>query len=114
MRFTDGNFAGIPFGQYRVNVGCYPNRPKTVFWSELPGTRWYTANLFFIMYFEFIGTDKQKTRVIQTDPVFHVLYRGPIHDNGTSNVQKSSLTTELTTLGHIFGIRRQNSIRIMP
>ena len=31
-----------------------------------------------------------------------------VYGNGTSNVHKSPLTTELTTLGHIFGIRRQN------
>ena len=37
-----------------------------------------------------------------------VFYRRPIYDNGTSNVHKSPLTTELTTLGSIFGIRRQN------
>ena len=43
----------------------------------------------------------------------HVSYRGPISDNGTSNPLKSPLTTDLTTLGHIFGIKRQNSIRIM-
>ena len=41
-----------------------------------------------------------------------VFYRRPICDNGTLNVHKSPLTTESTTLGPIFGIRRQNSIRI--
>ena len=40
------------------------------------------------------------------------LYRGPIYDNGTSNTLKSPLTTELSTLGTKFGIRRQNSTRI--
>ena len=30
-------------------LGCYPNRPKSVFWSELPGTRRYTPNSFFII-----------------------------------------------------------------
>ena len=42
----------------------------------------------------------------------HGLYRGLISDNGTSNAQKSLLTTELTTLGHIFGISGQNYIGI--
>ena len=42
----------------------------------------------------------------------HGLYRASIYDNGTSNALKSPVTTELTTLGHIFGIRRQNSIGI--
>ena len=83
-------------------LGCYPNRPKSVFWSELPGTREYAANFFFIMYSESVGTNVQKTRVIRTDPGLHGLYRGPISDNGTSNALKSPLTTELTTLGHIF------------
>ena len=38
----------------------------------------------------------------------HGLYMGPIYDNGTSNALGSPLTTELTSLGPIFGIRRQN------
>ena len=42
----------------------------------------------------------------------HGLYRGPIYDNGTSNALKSPVTTELTTSGPIFGIRRKDSIRI--
>ena len=42
----------------------------------------------------------------------HGFYRGPMSDNGTSNALKSPLTTELTTFGHIFGTRRQNSTRI--
>ena len=85
---------------------------KSGFWSELPGTREYPANFFFIMYSESVGTNVQKTRVIRTDPGLHGFYRGPISDNGTSNALKSPLTTELTTLGPIFGIRRQDSIRI--
>ena len=42
----------------------------------------------------------------------HVSYRGPIYDNGTSNALLTPLMTELSTLGRIFGLRRQNSIRI--
>ena len=75
---------------------------ESVFWSELPGTREYAANFFFIMYSESVGTNVQKTRVIRTDPGLHGFYRGPMYDNGTSNALKSPLTTELTTLGHIF------------
>ena len=95
---------GTPLPGIFVNVylGCSPKANKSVFWSELPGTREYAANFFFIMYSESVGTNPQKTRVIQTDPGLHGLYRGPISDNGTSNALKSPLTTELTTLGHIF------------
>ena len=75
---------------------------KSVFWSELPGTREYAANFFFIIFHMVIGTSAKKTRVIRTDPGLHGFYRGPISDNGTSNALKSPLTTELTTLGHIF------------
>ena len=64
------------------------------------------------MYSESVGTNLQKTRVIQTDPELHVKYRWAISNNGTLNVLLTPLTTELTTLGHIFGISRQNSIRI--
>ena len=64
------------------------------------------------MYFEFIGTNVQKTRVIRTDPGLHGSHRGPISDNGTSNALKSPLTTELTTFGPIFGISGQNYIGI--
>ena len=64
------------------------------------------------MFSESVGTNVQKTRVIRTDPGLHGFYRGPISDNGTSNALKSPLTIELTTFGPIFGIRRQNSIRI--
>ena len=85
---------------------------KSGFWSELPGTREYPANFFFIMYSESVGTNPQKTRVIQTYPGLHVKYRGPISDNGTSNALLTPLATELSTLRRIFGIRRQNSIRI--
>jgi len=42
----------------------------------------------------------------------HVLYRGPLYDNGTSNALLIPLMTELSTLGRIFGLRRQNSIII--
>jgi len=31
---------------YIAWLGCSPNRPKSVFWSELLGIRWYTANSF--------------------------------------------------------------------
>ena len=31
------------------DLGCKPNRPKSVFWSELLGTRRYTPNSFFII-----------------------------------------------------------------
>ena len=82
------------------------------FWSELPGTRWYPANSFCIIFPMVIGTIVKKTRVIRTYPGLHGWHRWPICDNGTSNAQKSPLTTELTTLEPIFGIRRQNSIRI--
>ena len=85
---------------------------KSGFWSELPGTREYPANFFFIMYSESVGTNPQKTRVIQTYPGLHVKYRGPISHNGTSNALLTPLTTELTTLGHIFGISGQNYIGI--
>jgi len=85
---------------------------ESVFWSELPGTRWYPANSFFIIFHMVKGTSVKKTRVIRTDPGLHGFYRGPISDNGTSNALASPLTTELTTLGPIFGIRRQNSIGI--
>ena len=85
---------------------------KSVFWSEIPGTREYAANFFFIMYSEYVGSNPQKTGVIQTYPGLHVKYRGPISHNGTSNALLTPLTTELSTLGRIFGIRRQNSIRI--
>ena len=30
------------------DLGCKPNRPKSVFWSELLGTRRYTPNSFFL------------------------------------------------------------------
>ena len=93
-------------------LGCSPKANKSVFWSELPGTRWYTANSFFIMYSESIGTSLLKTRVIQTYPKLHGKHRWPIYDNGTSNALKSPLTTELTTLGHIFWISGQNYIGI--
>ena len=63
-----------------LEVGCKPNRPKSAFWSEFPGTRRYTH--FFIMYFQFIGTNLQKTRSVRTRAELHVNYRGPISDNG--------------------------------
>ena len=59
-----------------------------------------------------VGTHKKIFNLNFVQFVFHVLYRGPIYDNGTSNALKSPSATELTTLGPIFGIRRQNSIRI--
>ena len=65
------------------------------------------------MYSEFIRDQfTKKTRSIRTHPELHLKYRGPLSDSGTSNAPKSPLTTELDSLGAIFGIRRQNSIRI--
>ena len=59
-----------------------------------------------------VGTHKKffNSNFIQLG--LHGFYRGPISDNGTSNALKSPLTTELTTLGHIFGISGQNYIGI--
>ena len=78
---------------------------KSVFWSELLGTREYAANFFFIMYSESVGTHLQKTRVIRTYPGLHVKYRWPIwyrlYDNGTSNALLTPFTPELSTLGYI-------------
>ena len=73
----------VDYASKRPRLGCKPNRPESVFYSELPGTRRYTANSFFIMYSEFIGTNLQKTRSARTRPELHVKYRGPISDNGT-------------------------------
>ena len=112
FQFFDMWFTNFGKRHCTVRVGCKPNRPKSVFYLELPGTRRYTANSFFIMYSEFIGTNLQKTRSARTRPELHVKFRGPISDNGTSNALKWPLTTELDNSGPIFGMRRQNSIRI--
>ena len=59
-----------------------------------------------------VGTHKTIFNLLFAAFGLHVSYRGPIYDNGTSNALKSHLTTELTSLRPIFGIGRQNSIRI--
>ena len=59
-----------------------------------------------------VGTPSKKNRSRFDQIELHVKYRGPISDNGTSNALKSPLTTELDSLGPIFGIRGHNSIRI--
>ena len=59
-----------------------------------------------------VGTHKQIFNSTFVELGLHGLYRGPISDDGTSNALKSPLTTELTTLGHIFGISGQNYIGI--
>ena len=58
-----------------------------------------------------VGTHKKIFNSNFVQLGLHGFYRGPISDNGTSNALKSPSTTELTTLGPIFGIRRQNSTR---
>ena len=76
-----------------------------------PGTRRYTSNSFFIIQTMTVGTQKKNFNLL------FAAFDGPcilqaayqvIYDNGASNVHKSPLTTELTTLGHVFGNRRQN------
>ena len=59
-----------------------------------------------------VGTHKTIFKKSFEELVLHVSYRRPIYYNGTSNALLTPLTTELSTLGYIFGIRRQNSIRI--
>ena len=59
-----------------------------------------------------VGTHKKIFTLLFAAFGLHVSYRGPIYNNGTSNALLTPSTTELSTLGRIFGIRRQNSIRI--
>ena len=59
-----------------------------------------------------VGTHTKNFNLLFAAFGLHGFYRGPISDNGTSNARKSPLMTELTTLGHIFGISEQNYIGI--
>ena len=60
----------------------------------------------------YVGTHKKVFKKSFEELVLHVSYRGPIYHNGNSNALLTPLMTELSTLGRIFGLRRQNSIRI--
>ena len=98
----------------KTHLGCYPNWPKSVFQMAFSGTRRSTPNSFFYR----IGYDYRwlwPTKNVQPQfrPIRVVVYFiGDLYiiPNGTSNIQKSPVTTKLTTLGHKF--LSQNSIRI--
>ena len=57
-----------------------------------------------------VGTHKTIFNLLFAAFGLHESYRGPtcIYNNDTSNALLTPSTTELSTLGRIFGIRRQN------
>ena len=85
---------------------------KSVLWTELPGPSESVRENFTRYCSQRQKVRKKFSACFSLLSMGRVFYRWPIYDNGTSNVHKSPSTTDLITLGHIFGIRRQNSIRI--
>ena len=66
---------------------------------------------FYMMFFMTIESHKTNFSFNFVQLGLHGLYRWPISDNGTTNALLTPSTTELSTLGRMFGIRRQNFTR---